>query len=256
MNRLSDVDLQKALKKHKRWVESLGKSGQQFLHYDTDFSDCDFSGQNMCEAWMNGGCIDRAYLRHTDLYASLIAGSSFRGACLTEVILTKANADYTCFAYADLRGAKLVKTKFYEADLQYANLAGADMGGAWLYQTNLTFARLNGADLSRASLNETRLYNADLRGIIGLDTAYITSIDIGAEGSPQILEAEEAKAWLMQQQSMADKARRRRANLYVNARSYVSLREGNLIEAELTLAENSSAYFAHPCPTITPSYNP
>jgi len=184
MDRLNDVDLQRVLKKHKQWVESLGKSGQKFVHCEKDFSDCDFSGQNMSQAWMNGACIDRANLRHTNLYASLIAGSSFRGACLTEVILTKANADYTCFAYADLRGAKLLKTEFYEADLQYANLAGADMAVAHLYQANLTFARLNGADLSQAFLDETKLYNAYLRGVIGLDTAYVTSIDIGAEGSP------------------------------------------------------------------------
>ncbi|WP_297162041.1 pentapeptide repeat-containing protein [Thermogemmatispora sp.] len=64
-------------------------------------------------------------------------------------------------------------------------------------QARLEAANLSGARLKNANLTGARLRQARLQGAQGLETVRVAWIDLGEDGQPQLLHAEEARRWLL-----------------------------------------------------------
>ena len=173
MKRISKIELQNVLQKHKLWLE--GKTDGECA----DLSETDLRGMKLPGADLSGADLSNADLRGVDLrgaklnkvdfYCSDLQGAKLECADLSEAYFKKAS-----LRRAKLRGAKAEKTCFIWTDLSKADLRGIDLSNAELFESNLRGTKLRGAkaektcfiwtDLSKADLRWTDLSKADLRG--------------------------------------------------------------------------------------------
>ncbi len=132
MRMISNKQLKKILRSHKKW---LNKDGG----WRADLRDADLSGADL-----HGANLRCANLCYANLYSA-----NLRGADLYS---------------ADLRGADLRYANLHGADLRYANLCYTDLSNVDLCDADLRDANLCYADLYSANLRGADLYHADLRG--------------------------------------------------------------------------------------------
>ena len=115
MKTLTKRQLDKILKDHKRWLCSNEAKGERAYLINTDLSQADLRGANLC-----GADLKDANLRGVDLRGAILCGADLKDADLYGADLRGAN-----LCGADLRGANLMDAYLSEADLKYANLYGA-----------------------------------------------------------------------------------------------------------------------------------
>ena len=126
-------DLKKAIKAHKKWLDSRGEKGVM----------ANFAGEDLDSANLNG-----ADLRGANLAEANLSDADLRGANLDDANLDGANLDG-----ANLRGANLSKANLFCANLRCANLKGANLSDANLDEADLSCANLDGTDLRGANLD-------------------------------------------------------------------------------------------------------
>jgi uncharacterized protein YjbI with pentapeptide repeats len=159
-------------------------------------------GANLREADLTGADLPYAYLDVANLHGASLSGAKLHGAFLMRADLTSANLRDAELSDADLSDAKLRDANLIgvrlscanlssagliDVNLRDANLTGADLGnanldaaklsgtnlsGANLSGANLKSADLTGANLTWAFLREAVFADADLTGVIGLDTCH------------------------------------------------------------------------------------
>ena len=110
LREISEEELTKVLREHKKWLDSNGKEGKRA---DLDYTD--LSGINLSRANLS-----RANLSGADLSGAILSG-------------------------ADLSGADLSRADLSEADLLGADLSGADLHYANLCHTKLENVKYNDA---------------------------------------------------------------------------------------------------------------
>src|SRR3990167_4905813 len=116
MNKITQKELNKILKKHIMWLNNK-KGGERANLSGADLSGADLSGLNLSKA-------------------------NLAGANLAEATLAGAN----------LSEADLYKSNLSEANLAGANLAEATLAGSNLSEANLSEASLVGANLARTNI--------------------------------------------------------------------------------------------------------
>ena len=104
---------------------------------------------------------------HGDLSKADFSDSKLHGADLRGSKLIKTKFDRTVLKFAELQRAKLKKAKLKRSNLKHADLTEAKLSKAGLKRANLNYAKLQNtaltkADLRQANLNYARLTRANL----------------------------------------------------------------------------------------------
>ena len=140
---------------------------------------------------------------------------------------------------ANLAGANLTGADFQRADLAGANLAGADLTGANLTGANLTDANLDGTILNKAILKQSVLNGASLKtaDLSRADLSEVKALWADFEGA-KLYRTDLRQANLNRANLAATdlyKAQLQQSKLrFVNLQDNATLRESNLMGAELT----------------------
>jgi uncharacterized protein YjbI with pentapeptide repeats len=142
----------------------------------------DLTGADLSYANLPGVNLENASLHQADLTETDLSGANLRNATLDEAISRRANlsnvkarlitGNAAVLIQADLTGAELILSSFYEANLYQAKLIDAD-----LRQANLNYSRLINADLTRANLADADLTGTNLTGA-DLTGANLTGADL------------------------------------------------------------------------------
>jgi len=157
LKRISQLELNKILKQHQKWLNSYYSKGYQADLSYTDLSGINLRDSNLQESNLHytnlmGADLYRANLHHADLSGADLSGANLYGADLRDADLQG----------ADLRGADLEGANLQETGLQGANLWSSDLHGAYLQEADLCGADLRNAELSYANLRGTNLWATDL----------------------------------------------------------------------------------------------
>ncbi len=162
---INSKDLKKILDKHRRWLDSKGKSGEKATLTGARLVRADLYGRRL--SWIN---FQRADLQGADLSEADLYETNFEDAKLNYAILEWASLDGASLKRADLQGA----------DLRWANLEGANLTGANLRFADFEGANLKGAKLCEADLFGTNLRNTDMVGAVltGIKLDYETQLNL------------------------------------------------------------------------------
>ena len=150
-NTLTDQELGVILYKHKCWVESDGKKGEQADLTRFNLSERELSNVNLEGAKLNGAIFYKANLRGANLKKATL-----KGACFNEANLSSADLSYAILKFAQLKGACCTWTNFTEANLFRANF--------------------DSTEINRTNFIESKTGDKSLEKL--LETAKVTSIVI------------------------------------------------------------------------------
>lgn len=149
---ITKEDLFRIFKKHKKWLDTFGKEGQQ-----ADLEGAKLTGTDLSEANLSKVKLEGADLDSADLHGANLIGANLSGAHLIEANLS----------WAILREAILHEADLHGADLREADLRGTDLSVANLSKANLSWAYLDSTTkLHDTNLHESLLYNVDLSVVI------------------------------------------------------------------------------------------
>jgi uncharacterized protein YjbI with pentapeptide repeats len=161
----SQKELEEILRKHEKWLEPQGDSGQKAdlsktVLWRADLSEANLRGANLSEA---NGKVDLSMtsLQRANLSDGKFDYADLSGANLQEADLTNVNLYGANLSGGNLREVDLTSASLENVDLSKANAQGADLSGAFLRESNLSEAILRNANLSKAILP-----GADLSGAI------------------------------------------------------------------------------------------
>lgn len=132
----------------------------------------DLSAADLCYLKMPKGNLSDA-----NLAGAKLNRSEFYNALLFNTNFSNTDLSFVKFnganlSGANLSGAKLINTDYYDAILKGANFSGADLSGASLKHADLTNANFSNADLSGATLAES--FNIESANFSGAD---LTGVD-------------------------------------------------------------------------------
>jgi len=130
----------------------------------------DLSRAELSRVDLSRADLNDANLRRADLKGANLTGAYLVRADLSGANLSGANLFHTNLYHADLTGANLSSARVFYANLSYAALRDADLREAGLGAANFSGANLRAANLTGAYLNETVFGDADLTGVVGLET--------------------------------------------------------------------------------------
>lgn len=133
------MNIKRALKRHKRWLNKLW-GGRRFDL--KELSGADLAGADLRSADLKDADLDSANLCGADLYRANFDQANLRDANLSSADISAAN-----FRWANLHGATLVSANATNADFRYANLYAANLTNANLHEAGFTRT-----DLARAKL--------------------------------------------------------------------------------------------------------
>lgn len=145
-NLLTFDRLQALFGKHRQWLATRGKRGQQ---------------ANVIRCNLEGADLDQADLREVLLPCACLAKADLSNANLADADLENANLEAACLIGASLKRANLRGASLRGADLKEADLQDADLSGADLY-----CADLEGADLENAKFSDARFYRTNLKNTL------------------------------------------------------------------------------------------
>ncbi|HEU4338562.1 MAG TPA: DUF2169 domain-containing protein, partial [Planctomycetota bacterium] len=148
-----------------------------------DLSEADLSGANLKNADLTRARLDKAVLKKAKL-----DGAKFERATMAGAVLEECEGKMTSFHCANLRGAKLKKSKFSLSDFSRAALEDADFTGAELKATDIAGASAVGtifaeADITnlRANSPKTDARKADFKMTKGEKTVWSEAVLDGAD---------------------------------------------------------------------------
>lgn len=185
------------LELHKLWIETIGKKGEKLKLDEIDFRHIELEKYPLHQAYLIECIFDRMNLHNKDMYASLICSSTFKYANLEKADFYKADVSYVDFTDANLKGARFCKSDCFETLFVKADLTNAKLVNSYFYLADFSDAVLHNVDISSSSFKGVLLKGAHLKGIKGIEDAFIKSINIGTSESEILLEGEEAKEWLI-----------------------------------------------------------
>lgn len=118
------------------------------------------------------------------------------------------NLKQKCMFYkADLSNVEFKGTEFhscnfdrsdcYETIFRNSKIINCLFTGILLSKVDFTNAYMEHVDFRGAYVKETIFSNVTIKSILGIDEAFIKSINIGTTDEPQMLYGDEAKQWLM-----------------------------------------------------------
>ncbi len=198
MEPLEQSQLKKAFELHKIWVDSLGKDGQQITVFNQDLSAVDWTDLTLHDAKLPSCIFHGCDLSQMDMNYSYMGGAVFITCKMTEVRIVKANFILTVFRGCDLARARFFRTRLNGADFRHSDLQEVDLRNTNLNATDFRSADLRKAQFTKAAIEGTQFGKADLRGASGFEECLIESIDISDSTIPEMLEADEARNWLIQ----------------------------------------------------------
>jgi len=136
---ITDEELALVLYKHKCWVESDGKNGEQAELIKFNLREKNLSHVNLEKAKLSGSNFSKANLMGANL-----KGASLKGAILNEAKLLFADLDGGELRFAELKRAKCWRTNFRDAQLFRTNFEGAE-----IEETNFVDAKTGDKSLDK-----------------------------------------------------------------------------------------------------------
>mgnify|MGYP002672113775 CR=1 FL=1 len=112
LRKITREELNEVLEKHKLWLDTDGKEGEQADLSYTDLRGFNLTRANLSDSDLEGADLRFANLKSTNLHSANFAGSDLSNADLTNAILR----------HSDLTG-----TNMFGANLEYAYLQGAKL---------------------------------------------------------------------------------------------------------------------------------
>ena len=172
-------ELKKIVELHKKWIDSEPDGVKADLS-GADLHNADLSGADFLKADFNGADLSNANFYNANLYGVNFYNSNLSNANLEGTYL--ADAD---LSYAILDGANLCKTTWFGAylsdvhmskvklcnatfrhnNLRHADMRGAEISHSYLYDVDLQFADLSNANLTDSGLWSVDFRNANLVGV-------------------------------------------------------------------------------------------
>ncbi len=177
----------KLIEKHRMWVQTAGKVGEQLDLSNVDmrgmkslqrekltaikainakFFSMNLSEIEMQSAVLNGSDFRNVRFEASDLRGSLFQNCQFSHAKMRRVVASPlvigggdkkrevpCNFSGGVFRYADLSGGDFRQVNFVGADLSYANLTNCNLEGADFSEANLKGTNFDGAKLDNAKIN-------------------------------------------------------------------------------------------------------
>ena len=159
MKRGKEMDLQKVLTEHKKWLD--GNGGKCMDLHDTYLHGADLRNEDLRYANLSGTDLRNTDLRGANLYNADLHSADLRGASLYNINLSYTNLSYVNLSYVNLYLTNLSYANLSYANLSYANLSYADLHSADLYCANLENINLNGTTLHFTNLSGAKnLFNS------------------------------------------------------------------------------------------------
>ena len=116
-NNLSVSELKTILFKHKTWLETNGRDGEQANLKDCHLKGAVLLGADLRKANLEGAYLYGAYLKKANLENSNLRGANLRGA----------NLRWTNLKNADMKNANLIRADFKQAEIKNTRLEGANL---------------------------------------------------------------------------------------------------------------------------------
>ena len=135
----SKAEIENILKSHKRWLDSYGKEGKRSTLYKVDLTGAEINDYDLTKAVFAECDLSNAKLNNSDF--------------------TQATFNGVNLGNAKLVGAKLIGTKFRNADL-----TAADLGWCSIKNTDFRSAKLNRVNFTNAIISGSNFSGASLRG--------------------------------------------------------------------------------------------
>lgn len=136
---ITDEELALVLYKHKCWVESDGKNGEQAQLIKFNLREKNLSHVNLEKAKLSGSNFSKANLMGANL-----KGASLKGSILNDTNLLCADLDGAELRFAELKRAKCWRTSFRDAQLFRTNFEGAE-----IEETNFVDAKTGDKSLDK-----------------------------------------------------------------------------------------------------------
>ena len=140
------------LPRHKLWLESQGKEGQQAT----------LEGVSLNRVNLKGANLERAILKRANLEEANLEGANLEGADLRMANLERANLVGANLSGSDLRLASLEGINLEGANLKKANLGMANFADPCLKSRKDSFVVPPNSNLKNANLEEANCRSADL----------------------------------------------------------------------------------------------
>lgn len=159
-----EQEMVSALRKHKLWVDSFGKTGTKLI---------------------------------AECYAAELYSSAFVETYITSGIFVK-----TELAYAQFRDTKIELANFSKGDLSNSAFINTEISNSKFVNClldNVLFEHvyLRNVDFTGALLNNVLIDQCStIESVSGLEDAHIQSINIGTIKEPNIIRGQEALSWL------------------------------------------------------------
>lgn len=186
-----------SLEKHKIWVETIGKRGEQLNFDEVDLRDIDLTNYPLEEAFITECNFDGMDLKGKSFYGSILGVSSFKSANLVNSFFRKAKVDAADFTGAIVRNAKFSKCECFDTIFYQTDLTNTELIDNVFVDTDFREAIWKEVDISYSWFKRVLLKGTKLIGVKGIEEALIKSINIGTPESPIILEEEEARQWIL-----------------------------------------------------------
>lgn len=176
--------LEKAIRKHEKWLHTKGQKGKAMLlgRDDIDVSNLDMSHNSLNHIMLNsviapksdffGAVLSDASLLRCNFIDSDFSEVIARRAHFHGALMDECNFDMAVLAHSDFREASLCRADFTGANCKSACFHGADLTNA-----DFTEADLQYADFRQSNLKHARLRNANLAYAIG-DMNYVKTFAI------------------------------------------------------------------------------
>ncbi|MFY9221391.1 MAG: pentapeptide repeat-containing protein [Blastocatellia bacterium] len=119
---ITDEELAIVLYKHKRWIESDGKNGEQAQLIKFNLREKNLSDVNLEKAKLSGSNFSKANLMGANL-----KGASLKGSILNDTNLLCADLSGAELRFAELKRAKCWRTSFRDAQLFRTNFKDAEV---------------------------------------------------------------------------------------------------------------------------------
>jgi uncharacterized protein YjbI with pentapeptide repeats len=177
---ISEKEITKILKNHKKWLESDRKEGIQADLRGANLSGKNLSGENLSEANIIDADLSEANLSRVNLSEAKLSRAYLRGANLLKAKFVRTN-----FECADLCGVNLSGENLYESKFGAANLVGVNFSGANLSLVDFSYANLSGTNLSKAYLSEANFNRADLSkaNLAEANLSMVSFVETNLEGT-------------------------------------------------------------------------
>lgn len=198
---MNNEQINDRLKAHQNWLNNEeSRNGQRFNEVGVDFLNGDWRNCSMSCSILFDSKFDGCDLRDVDFFQAELQGSTFIGAKMATVNLSKSNIDSCIFDDASLEHASMKRIAATDVDFIGSLLASADLKLSLFIRGNFSGANLEGANLYGCTFDKCSFCGSRLIGAHGLESVKVeSSILVGDINAPTELRGNAAISWLMSQ---------------------------------------------------------